>query len=74
MSTDSYSCLCACVDIDECIASPGVCGANKACLDTDGNYTCSCEPGYRRSGQLCIGKSVSFENLLVFYMLTSYRT
>ena len=32
-------------DIDEC--SEGIDGCAQICTDMDGNYTCSCDPGYR---------------------------
>ena len=33
------------IDIDEC--SEGIDGCAQICTDMDGNYTCSCDPGYR---------------------------
>ena len=34
------------LDIDECEANPGICGANSVCTNTDGSYLCQCDPGY----------------------------
>ncbi|KAH3839277.1 hypothetical protein DPMN_112703 [Dreissena polymorpha] len=36
-----------CEDIDECKNSP--CGANSQCVNTEGNYFCVCNGGYRLS-------------------------
>ena len=36
------------IDIDEC--TEGIDGCAQICTDTDGSYTCSCDPGYRLSG------------------------
>lgn len=33
------------LDIDECVLEEP-CGPNAACNNTDGNYTCDCDPGY----------------------------
>ena len=37
-----------CKDIDECFLEPEICGPRKAghCENTDGDYTCICNPGY----------------------------
>lgn len=43
-------------DIDECMNSP--CSENGICSNTPGNYTCSCERGYkgdaRKNSRGCI--------------------
>ena len=31
-----------CLDIDECAATPGICGTNAACRNTPGSFSCSC--------------------------------
>jgi hypothetical protein len=45
-------------DIDECIENPNICGTQKICSNTQGNYTCSCPDGYAldRDG-LCKGNA-----------------
>ena len=35
-------------DIDECEQDSVECGSNAQCVDTDGRYTCVCNPGYIR--------------------------
>ena len=35
-----------CEDINECIETPDVCGADGQCINEDGTYTCSCYNGY----------------------------
>ncbi|XP_030057353.1 growth arrest-specific protein 6 [Microcaecilia unicolor] len=53
----SYHCLChsgyallpnnrTCVDIDECMASPGICGT-AVCINLISSYSCYCKEGYK---------------------------
>ncbi len=35
----------ACQDVDECAETPPLCGATGFCVNYDGRYGCSCEPG-----------------------------
>ena len=37
-------------DMNECTQNPDICGDNSKCDNTDGNYTCTCEKGYRSDG------------------------
>ena len=30
------------MDVDECSRTPGVCGANSDCVNTNGGFTCKC--------------------------------
>ncbi|GFR57589.1 latent-transforming growth factor beta-binding protein 2 [Elysia marginata] len=41
-----------CVDIDECPSAP--CPANSACVNNIGSYSCDCNLGYRKQGNLCV--------------------
>ena len=46
------------------------CDSNANCTDTDGSYTCECEPGYTGNGTFCTGihqaiKPVTFSFLKV---------
>ena len=46
-----------CTDIDECSIGKYICGDLEECENTDGNYTCNCQKGYRRDDySSCIGK------------------
>jgi len=45
-----------CVEIDECAATPPVCGPHSNCTNTPGSYQCTCHAGFRRDGTLCTGK------------------
>lgn len=45
-------------DIDECSASTGLCPQQALCMNTDGNYTCTCNSGYTGDGEACNGKLV----------------
>ena len=33
-------------DTDECSANNGGCHGNAACANTEGSFTCTCQPGY----------------------------
>ena len=46
-------------DLDEC-AKNDTCAANEVCVNTVGNYTCSCAPGYRGEAGSCQGNCLSF--------------
>jgi len=35
-----------CTDIDECVTGENNCGANSYCNNTEGSFTCTCNPGY----------------------------
>lgn len=47
------SSLCYIVDINECLTVPGAC--SQGCINTEGNYTCKCNEGYkkRKDGKTC---------------------
>ncbi|XP_016416219.1 LOW QUALITY PROTEIN: adhesion G protein-coupled receptor E2-like [Sinocyclocheilus rhinocerous] len=36
-----------CVDTDECVTLPGVCGDHAQCFNTNGSYYCTCNKGFR---------------------------
>ena len=46
-------------DIDECAAGMDDCHEQASCMNTDGDYTCTCNTGYTGSGQVCSGKHIS---------------
>uniref|UniRef100_A0AAY4CFL6 Growth arrest-specific protein 6 n=1 Tax=Denticeps clupeoides TaxID=299321 RepID=A0AAY4CFL6_9TELE len=56
----SYRCSCyhgyaladrhLCVDVDECVSEPGVCGT-AVCSNLEGSYECLCEEGYLYDNQ-----------------------
>ena len=43
-------CVCVCVDVNECVQSPGVCSVGE-CVNTMGSYRCVCPSGYRSNSQ-----------------------
>jgi cysteine-rich repeat protein len=42
-----------CVDIDECQDSTAPCDDRATCTNTDGAFTCECDPGYVGNGFTC---------------------
>uniref|UniRef100_F1KPH9 Latent-transforming growth factor beta-binding protein 1 n=1 Tax=Ascaris suum TaxID=6253 RepID=F1KPH9_ASCSU len=42
-----------CDDVDEC-SLPGVCDAAADCHNTNGSFTCVCQPGYSGNGFKCV--------------------
>lgn len=43
----------ACVNINECTRTPGVCGVGT-CTDSAGSYSCACPGGYLFDGTTCV--------------------
>ena len=41
------------LDINECALNTDSCNANAACADTEGSFTCTCNPGYEGDGVTC---------------------
>ncbi|XP_050960151.1 adhesion G protein-coupled receptor E1-like [Labeo rohita] len=37
----------SCVDTNECLMVPGVCGNHSQCFNTNGGYYCTCNAGFR---------------------------
>ena len=40
------------IDINECLSIP--CDKN-ACINNNGSYSCSCKPGFKGNGTVCVG-------------------
>ena len=38
--------MCSIVDINECTSGQAECAQNALCTNTDGSYSCKCQPGY----------------------------
>ena len=43
------------VDIDECESGMHNCHLDATCVDTPGNFTCTCNDGYNGDGMNCSG-------------------
>ena len=43
------------VDIDECENGMHNCHLDATCVDTPGNFTCTCNDGYNGDGMNCSG-------------------
>ena len=47
------------LDVDECLNNLDDCAVSIAtCTNTQGSYTCACNPGYEGNGRQCVGKSI----------------
>ena len=45
------------IDIDECVASmDNDCDTDANCINTPGNYSCTCNKGYTGDGMTCDGE------------------
>ena len=69
------------LDIDECVNGENNCHNDYAtCFNTKGNFTCSCNSGYRGDGVNCQGKKMpklfplktSIVNMVVFQILVQF--
>ena len=54
------------LDTNECALGTDNCDANAVCADTEGSFTCTCNPGYEGDGVTCQSKST----VCVFLQLT----
>ena len=45
-------------DIDECTEEKDNCDDDAACTNTEGSFTCLCEPGFSGDGVQCEGKII----------------
>ena len=43
-------------DINECMEGTGQCDNNARCINTVGDYNCTCNSGYEGNGFLCSSK------------------
>ena len=42
-------------DVDECSSSNDGCHEHATCDNTEGSFTCTCQPGYSGDGLYCVG-------------------
>ena len=59
-------------DIDECASGSNDCDENADCTNTDGSYTCSCQPGFSGDGITCNGLS-PFILVIIIINFFTYR-
>ncbi|XP_059929195.1 adhesion G protein-coupled receptor E1-like [Gadus macrocephalus] len=53
-----------CVDIDECVRKPDICGPDSICTNLNGTYNCTCLPGFNDTNPAGIlGTSHSCEDI-----------
>ena len=43
---------------------PDICRENEVCTDTNGSYTCGCQEGNEREGELCTSKTPDTTHIL----------
>ena len=58
-------------DIDECVEETDNCDDSAICINTDGSFTCLCEPGFSGDGVQCEGKTffITDQHTKEFYLL-----
>ena len=56
MIDNVYAMVCFHVDINECESNTDNCNENADCTNTEGSFTCSCNPGYTGDGVSCTSK------------------
>ena len=64
MSTRATNGICDGADIDECATNNGGCIAEANCTNTEGNFVCTCPPGYTGDGFTCTGKQKTSCNVV----------
>lgn len=42
-------------DHDECVDDTHICHVKATCINTEGSYSCECQPGYIGTGRNCEG-------------------
>lgn len=47
-------------DVDECQSGSGTCPVNSICSNLPGSYLCTCNTGFLKSGEACVGKKLIF--------------
>ena len=47
-------------DVNECIEGTHDCHPQATCQNTEGSFTCSCNPGFTGNGSSCTGKCSIF--------------
>ena len=45
-------------DVDECAMGIDNCDSNAECMNTEGSFNCTCNPGYTGDGLLCNGMAI----------------
>ena len=55
MSNFKYNINSIFLDIDECLTNTHNCDSNATCINTVGNFTCTCNTGYEGNGESCTG-------------------
>ena len=49
------------LDINECTLNIDNCNANAVCADTEGSFTCTCNPGYQGDGVTCTSEFLYYQ-------------
>ena len=58
-------------DVNECTRGTDRCHHHATCYNTEGSYTCSCNPGYTGSGRSCIGKCTNHNSSNILHSLSN---
>ena len=76
---DDFHVLYLIVDINECGSNDlNNCHENAQCINTEGSFTCSCNPGYTGDGVACTSKLLMQKNIFgmnkIFRLIHSIYT
>ena len=56
-------------DIDECTRNLSFCHSLATCVDTEGSYTCPCNPGYTGDGFVSCTSKLAIKMILLYVLL-----
>ena len=58
-------------DIDECSSKTHDCDRTALCKNTEGSFSCTCKPGYKRDGKKCKGSTRNYR-IVCFYQSNTF--
>ena len=58
-------------DIDECTSKTHDCDRTALCKNSEGSFSCTCKPGYKRDGKKCKGSTRNYR-IVCFYQSNTF--
>ena len=68
-----HGCTTLHADINECENGDDNCNENANCTNTEGSFTCSCNPGYSGDGVICTSKLPPYNHFGNCYLMFLYH-